>query len=322
MGENRPTVSVIIPTYNRVDCISKTIDSVLAQTYKNYEIIVADDGSTDNTKQVLEPYFGDKRIRYIYQENSGCAAARNAGIRASCGEWIAFLDSDDRWMPEYLEWQLKCIEYLNVNVSITNILRDVKDSVNVSAESNDTFNVENDCELVEDPLDITLVHNPMPVTLQGMIIQKELIKKLGGFDETVFWASDRRFILRVATHVPFGYINRKVVIIDRIPGRKRLTEGRDFKAKEAVNSSHVLNYSEVYFRCRKQKRSNIRKSRRVLGQYLTNLAMNLCIQRDGFNARRFALDGIYFSRNIRNCIRGLLILICPWFIRLVKKYRG
>ena len=90
-------VSVIIPTYNRAAYIVEALESVFAQTYGDCEIIVVDDGSTDDTKAVLQSHMA--RIRYIYQENAGVSVARNTGISAATGEWIAFLDSDDQWRP-------------------------------------------------------------------------------------------------------------------------------------------------------------------------------------------------------------------------------
>lgn len=101
-----PLVSVVIPAFNSGKFIREAIDSVLAQTYKNYEIIVVDDGSTDNTKEILQPYIKKGQIKYIYQTNQRQAAARNNGIRRSKGELIAFLDSDDLWLPKKLESQL------------------------------------------------------------------------------------------------------------------------------------------------------------------------------------------------------------------------
>lgn len=98
-----PKISVIIPTYNRAHYVSQAIDSVLAQTFTDYEILVIDDGSIDNTKEVLQSYLD--KITYIYQENKGVSAARNTGLRLARGEWIAFLDSDDIWLPEKLEVQ-------------------------------------------------------------------------------------------------------------------------------------------------------------------------------------------------------------------------
>lgn len=99
-----PRVSVIIPTYNRAKYICEAINSLLNQTYKDYEIIVIDDGSTDNTKEIISGY--KERILYIYQDNLGPAAARNRGIKIARGEYVSFLDSDDTFLPEKLESQV------------------------------------------------------------------------------------------------------------------------------------------------------------------------------------------------------------------------
>lgn len=108
-------VSVIIPTYNRAKYISRAIDSVLAQTYKDWELIIVDDGSTDNTREVVEPYLKDKRIKYVWKQNGGVSSARNKGLDIATGEFVAFLDSDDFYMPEKLEKSLKVFtEYLDV----------------------------------------------------------------------------------------------------------------------------------------------------------------------------------------------------------------
>jgi glycosyltransferase involved in cell wall biosynthesis len=101
-------VSVVIPAYNCGKYIVETLESVLAQTYRNFEIVVVDDGSTDNTKEVLEPYFDE--IVYHYQQNGGLAAARNKGLSLAKGEYFALLDADDIWVPNKLELQLKCFD--------------------------------------------------------------------------------------------------------------------------------------------------------------------------------------------------------------------
>jgi len=103
-----PKVSVIIPTYNGAQYIKQAVDSILAQTYDDYEIIVVDDGSTDDTAELLRPY-GD-RITYLYQENRKLPAARNAGIRAARGQYLAFLDSDDLFLPHKLAAQARCLD--------------------------------------------------------------------------------------------------------------------------------------------------------------------------------------------------------------------
>jgi glycosyltransferase involved in cell wall biosynthesis len=108
-GGNEPigpfSVSVVIPTYNRCDTVSRAIESVLAQTRPADEIIVVDDGSTDESASLLKGRFGSE-ISYVHQENAGCPAARNRGIAMARGEWVALLDSDDTWLPSKLQVQL------------------------------------------------------------------------------------------------------------------------------------------------------------------------------------------------------------------------
>jgi glycosyltransferase involved in cell wall biosynthesis len=104
-------VSVVVPTFNRAYCLPDTIRSVLAQTHANFEILVIDDGSTDDTRAVLEQLWPDEpRLRYIYQENRGLSGARNTGIDKARGQFMAILDSDDTWAPWKLAAQLACFE--------------------------------------------------------------------------------------------------------------------------------------------------------------------------------------------------------------------
>jgi glycosyltransferase involved in cell wall biosynthesis len=106
-----PKVSVIIATYNRSHLISRAIQSILNQTYKNIEVIIADGGSTDNTKEVIRPYLQDQRVRYLYKKDKGPAEGRNNGIEISKGKYIAILDSDDFWCDsKKLEKQVRFLE--------------------------------------------------------------------------------------------------------------------------------------------------------------------------------------------------------------------
>jgi len=113
-----PVVSVVIPTYNRAEIIGRAIRSVQAQTFEDWELIVVDDASEDETEEVVAA-FEDTRIRYIqHVENRGGAAARNTGIRNSRGEYIAFLDSDDEWLPQKLEGQIRVFEKASESVGL------------------------------------------------------------------------------------------------------------------------------------------------------------------------------------------------------------
>lgn len=124
MGNFSPLVSVVVPTYNRGHLIARTIDSVLKQTYSNFEIIIVDDASKDNTSEVIASYT-DKRIKYIkLKENSKGTKPRNVGILESKGDYIALLDSDDEWLPLKLEKQIEFIKnYNGVNfLCFTNLI--------------------------------------------------------------------------------------------------------------------------------------------------------------------------------------------------------
>ncbi|MBI3864415.1 MAG: glycosyltransferase family 2 protein [Planctomycetia bacterium] len=106
-------VSVIIPTYNRAYCVTRAIDSALAQTHRDVELLVIDDGSTDGTEELIRTRYGsDRRVRYLHQENAGVAEARNLGIRQMQGNFGAWLDSDDYWYPWKLEAQISAMRHL------------------------------------------------------------------------------------------------------------------------------------------------------------------------------------------------------------------
>lgn len=105
-----PTISVILPTYNRAHLVLRAIDSVLNQIFQDFELIIVDDGSTDGTKAIIEPRLADARVSYHYQCNQGAAATRNRAIRDARGTYLAFIDSDDTYMPEHLASCLEMFE--------------------------------------------------------------------------------------------------------------------------------------------------------------------------------------------------------------------
>jgi len=278
------------------------MDSVLAQTYREYEIIVAEDGSTDDTKQVLQLYVEKDNVqyRYIYQENSGCATARNTGIQASRGEWIAFLDSDDKWLPEKLERQMDYLQETGLDVCFTHTCFDFgkeKENKMKNSEARSTI----DRWIVAEPLDMLTTRKPLQsMTLPSMVVRRSLLDKIGWFDEWVVWGSDTRFIWKVCTKRPIAYINKKLVIADRTPGRDRLTKGRDKDSEigKSYTIMKVLTYAEVYFRCRNQSKKVSRKVRRIFGSYISFLAVRCCIENNISDAKRFAWDSIHFGGDL------------------------
>ena len=113
-------VSIIMPSYNTAQYIADSIESVLAQTHENWELLIVDDCSTDNTDEVVAEFSIDPRIRYLKNaKNSGAAVSRNRALREARGKWIAFLDSDDLWEPEKLEKQIAFMKENNYKFTFT-----------------------------------------------------------------------------------------------------------------------------------------------------------------------------------------------------------
>jgi glycosyltransferase involved in cell wall biosynthesis len=221
LNKKVPRVSVIVPSYNREKLVVKAIDSVLRQKYTDYELIVVDDGSTDNTKEILKNY--GKRVEYIYQDNAGVSSARNAGIARARGEWIAFLDSDDEWGVDYLSKQM---EKVNANAQIcmqaTNCLY-----IDINGDATSYFEINGaikhlraqDYLLFEDPFKFVILH--MPWQLGSIIIKKQTLYKAGLFDINLRLSEDLDIVARVALHGAFGIIKETLVYIYR---RNEVTE--------------------------------------------------------------------------------------------------
>ncbi len=191
-----PRVSIIIPTYNRAHLITQTIQSALGQTYKDYEIIVVDDGSTDNTLDVISKY-EDKGIRIIIQPHSGGggAQARNTGINAANGELIALLDSDDLWHPTKLEKQVRLLD------KNPGLLWVYSDSEIFDHDSgNSLFLISQKQKLHEgDVLKTLLLADFIPT--QSQIVHRKVFEVVGGFWHSIK-GTDWDMNLRIAAYCP------------------------------------------------------------------------------------------------------------------------
>ena len=119
-------LSIIIPLYNKQAVIARTIESILSQSYINWELIIVDDGSTDGSDEVVRLYLGDQRIRYIRKPNGGVSSARNRGIKEAKGEWICYIDADDYFLPEGLKTMVELAEKYNVKVAAGRFLIDIR----------------------------------------------------------------------------------------------------------------------------------------------------------------------------------------------------
>jgi glycosyltransferase involved in cell wall biosynthesis len=198
-------VSVVIPAYNSAHHISETLESVYDQSYRPREIIVVDDGSTDDTRAILEKYHD--RVVYIYQKNAGEPAARNTGIRRASGDFIAFLDADDLWLPNKLRLQM---DYFDKHPEVALVYTDMKqfDENGIVHESIKEW-------LEMSPPSGYVFPQLFAETLFGsgtVVFRKSCVEKAGFFDESFFVGSDYEMWLRMARHFQFGYVDEPLMM--------------------------------------------------------------------------------------------------------------
>jgi len=256
-------ISVIIPTYNSEQFILQSVISVFKQSYKNYELIVVDDGSTDNTRNLLNQY--RKNLQYIYQKNSGVSSARNTGIKKSKGEYIAILESDDFYEKYFLEELAEFIDIIDTDIVYCNM--------NIVDENNKNIGIRYKKE-------------PEPVTIKRMLIQnyivpsqtlirKKLIENIGLFDEQIEVGDDWDFWLRALLNgCNFKYLNKcltnyrvyknqsrsfmnidkayknELLILDKFYANFNLPPEL-FKIKNLVYTNRILTFRNLYLKQKK-----------------------------------------------------------------------
>lgn len=186
-----PEVSVIIPCYNHDHYLPHAVNSVLAQIFGDWEAIIVDDGSTDNTREVASQ-FTDPRIRYIYQENRGLSAARNTGIRAAQGEYLAFLDADDEWEARFLEVCMHALAAQKKVAAAVTLTRFIDENNTVLPKAGDQVV---DSESFRSRL---LAGGFFPV--HAVLVRAEIVRQVGLFDESLTSVEDWDLWLRITSH--------------------------------------------------------------------------------------------------------------------------
>lgn len=205
-----PLVSVVIATYNMGAYLPLAIKSVLDQTYKNLEILVIDDGSTDDTAKVLHPFLKDAQIRYIYQTNGGQACAKNRGAQESRGEFVAFLDADDIWIPSKLEEQIPLF-FCSGSVGVV-----FSQYIEIDAEGvlGKSVNSGFSRGQVSGPL---LIFNF--IGFSTSVVRKQCFDCLGYFREDLDMGIDYELWLRFSARYEFDYVDRPLVYYRVWPGQ-------------------------------------------------------------------------------------------------------
>ncbi len=194
-------VSVIIPTFNRAYCLAESIQSVLDQSYQDFELIVVDDGSTDNTTEVVNQFSNIQLIQL--EENRGVSYARNRGLEQAKGEWIAFLDSDDLWQKEKLDTQLKWVKCHPRHHAVYTDEIWIRNGARVNA-MNKHRKYSGDIFRYCLPLCI--------VSPSSVLLYADLLREVGGFDESMPVCEDYDLWLRLSKRTSFYFIEEKLII--------------------------------------------------------------------------------------------------------------
>ena len=267
--KNNPIVSVVIPTYNRAEFITRSVKSALKQTIKNIEVIVVSDGSTDNTDKIISN-INDERLRYIKLfENKGAPAARNIGLKNSKGQYICFLDSDDEILPSKLEKQLEVFNNLKEKKSIVYcgfyyIYSKTNEAIKeiIPKEKGDIYYkiIENNC-----------VGSPTP------LVHRECFEKSGMFDESLESCQDWDMWIRLSKYYNFYFIPECLANV-YIHGNQIST---DIKKKIVGRKKLLQKYNE-----------DISLDKSVFSWHLRRLGFYMCMDGQELNGRNILLKAI------------------------------
>jgi glycosyltransferase involved in cell wall biosynthesis len=293
-----PIVSVIIPTYNRAHVLARAIQSVLDQTYQDFEMIVVDDGSNDNTEEVVKS-FNDPRIRYIRHEgNRGAAAARNTGIKAAKGKFIAFQDSDDEWLPEKLQKQMKVFENAPARVGVVYTgFWSIEGNVKQYGPNREILYKEGD------------IHSQI---LQGnfigtpaAVVKKACFEKAGMFDERLPRLIDWELWIRVSKYFDFKFIDEPLGVAYFVGGGIRTNEEALITAQELILETH---YGEFE-----------RAGKKILAKQLFRAGNLLCLYGKTSQGREYVLRARKLFPALKYFVATYVSLLGPEAYKLTAK---
>lgn len=283
-----PTVSVIIPTYNRAHLLGRAVKSVQSQSYKDFELIVVDDGSVDNTREVMGG-FNEKGIVYIkHSWNKGISAARNTGIRHAKGKYVAFQDSDDEWLPEKLERQIRIFEGSGQDTGVVytgmwRIKNKRKKLIPSHAIKKREGNIH--AKLLEKCF----------VGIPTTLIRKECFRTVGMFDEDLCRFTDWDMWIRISQHYEFAYIDEPLVVSYYQPDSISEDQDAGLKSSKRILAKHYGKFS---------------KDKRLLGRRLYWIGNLFCYKGDIHRGRNFFFRSLQsYALNVKCLIAFVISLL-------------
>lgn len=301
-------ITVVIPLYNKADCIATALDSVLAQTYQDFEVVVVDDGSTDDGAAIVEQYT-DPRIRLIRQENAGVSAARNKGIAEARGEYVAFLDADDEWSPEYIEIQFQLTEkFPQCDVFATNYEFRRPSGEMVPTILRRLPSKDEDFELTN-YFEVAYSSHP-PLWTSAVMVRKAALDSVGGFPVGVCSGEDLLTWARLVVKYKVAFSMKSFAIYNLGEGydKKNLPPRRqdegDPVGKELLDmyreNPHIVGLRKYLSHWHKMRASTaIRYGERK--ETLVEVWRSLCFNPFNFKVAIFAILAV-FPLKIRNLI--------------------
>jgi glycosyltransferase involved in cell wall biosynthesis len=273
-------LSVIIPTYNRAHLVGRAIQSVLDQTYQDFELIIVDDGSTDNTEEVVKS-FNDKRVRYIkHERNKGVSAARNTGIKATRSKYIAFQDSDDIWQPEKLKKQMAAFSSApsKCGVVYTGFFRRVEGGIKIYIPPPTIAQKEGD--IYNSLLKGNFVAPP------AAVVKRECLEKVGVFDEHLPLFEDWDLWIRTSKYYHFKCIDEPLVTSYSMPDSLQANHDASIRACELILEKHF--------------EDNKKRGLLALGSHYSNIGCSLCFSGELGRGRDYLIKAVMtFPLNIK-----------------------
>lgn len=306
-------LTTIIPTYNRAHCIARAINSVLAQTRSSDEIIVVDDGSTDDTEKILAG-FGDK-VKVITQKNSGVSVARNRGVEAANSDLVAFLDSDDVWSPDKLSTQVPLMEDKLVVFSASNWCVE-----NEAVETAfDILFTEKKLVQLKEPLHFLTRFEGHRLLLSTWVVRRDVFLKVGGFDERMSISEDNRLLFRLAFEGEFMLTPYVGTIYSLQEDDCKLTQVADYNYRTRVVSLTTEFLSETYLRAYNEPRAIQCRIRKLFAYYLKSSAVLASIEGKAWLARRRAIECLVLVPRFKDAFISIIILFSPALIAYREK---
>ena len=302
-----PRISVVIPTYNRQVEVMEAVASVRAQTAEVFEILVIDDGSTDDTAK----RFAEMKppVRYIRIANQGVSAARNHGVNAALGDWIAFLDSDDEWHPEKLAKQMACIEKTGSKVCFTGCENERKGRLDDLELMDPSLGLG---EFKSYPLsDYRFFRHPRHPYIQSLLVEKSALLRVGLLDESLRVAEDTKLVYRLVMSYGYSVVNQALMTICRKGDRCGLSDNNEPRAAAVRFECYTRVQAEFYWAMLARDPQVARILRANHGYFVSRWAELAAVLGEFPLARTLGREGLNSGGNLKSRIRSILIWLSP-----------